>query len=146
MDTTVRMPIANKEGTTLDFSFDSHLRDVNTDRIINSYIDRVCGEVAVFDSIGNWRQTGVLDDVAKQLELGIKAGKITKSAAKEQKDALTEGMSRLLSGMLSLNCSELNPMQTWVDRCSWHSSVNLVLQWHMQELVFCISLSQSLDR
>lgn len=97
MDTTVRMPIANKAGTTLDFSFDSHLRDVNTDRIINSYIDRVCGEVAVFDSIGNWRQTGVLDDVAKQLELGIKAGKITKSAAKEQKDALTEGMSRLLS-------------------------------------------------
>lgn len=97
MDTTVRMPISNKAGTTLDFSFDSHLRDVNTDRIINSYIDRVCGEVAVFDSIGNWRQTGVLDDVAKQLELGVKAGKITKSAAKEQKDALVEGMSRLLS-------------------------------------------------
>lgn len=97
MDTTTKMPLTGVDGSTIDFSFDTFLRDVNTDRILSSYIDRVCGEVAAHSVLGNWRAKGVLDKIYKELDDGVTQGHLTKAQADEQKNAIKEGLSRLLS-------------------------------------------------
>lgn len=97
MDTTVCMPLKGANGTVIDFSFDKNLRDFDTDRMINSYIDRVCGEVATYDSIGNWRTNNTIRDIEESLHHSVQNGEITKAEADKQLKALEEGMSRLLS-------------------------------------------------
>lgn len=97
MDTTTRMPLTLRDGSTIDFSFDKFLRDRNTDRIMSSYIDRVCGEVAMYDSLGNWRTDGILDKIEQQLQHGVSQGFISKTTAQREKKAIVEGFSRILS-------------------------------------------------
>ena len=97
MDTTTRMPLTLRDGSTIDFSFDKFLRDKNTDRIMSSYIDRVCGEVAMYDSLGDWRADGILDKIEQQLQHGVSQGFISKTTAQREKKAIIEGFSRILS-------------------------------------------------
>lgn len=97
MDTTTKMPLEGWDKSVIDFSFDTHLRDVNTDTIIHSYINRVCGEVAAHDVLGDWRTLGTLDKIQQALTKSVTEGRLSKTAAEEQRNALAEGMSRLLS-------------------------------------------------
>lgn len=97
LDTSSKMPLTGYDGSMIDFSFDTHLRDMNTDTILNSYVNRVCGEVAAHDVLGDWRGSGTLDTIQQNLTKGVTEGRISKTEAEEQRKALVDGMSRLLS-------------------------------------------------
>ncbi len=100
MDTGVTLQLRGKDGTPFDFNFDEMVRDTDVDRIMNSYIRRMSGEIAVHDVLGeNWRETSQLlqdahvglNKVADTVGSGMSS-----SDAKAEKDTIREGLSRIL--------------------------------------------------
>ena len=100
MDTGMTMQLRGKDGNAFDFNFDEMVRDTDVDRIMNSYIKRLSGEIAVHDVLGgNWREASQLlsdahtglNKVADTIGSGM-----SRSDAQSQKDTIREGLSRIL--------------------------------------------------
>ena len=113
MDTGVTLPLRGKDGIPFDFNFDEMVRDTDVDRIMNSYIRRMSGEIAVHDVLGsNWRESSQLlsdahiglNKVADTVGSGMSS-----SDAKAQKDTINEGLARILG----TNYDDDNPKSVW---------------------------------
>ena len=100
MDTGVTLPLHGKDGIPFDFNFDDMLRDTDVHSIMQSYMHRMSGEIAIHDALGsNWRNDSKMlheayIDMNKAVDT-IGSG-LSRSGANDQKRALEEGLSRIL--------------------------------------------------
>lgn len=100
MDTGITLPLHGKDGIPFDFNFDDMLRDTDVHSIMQSYMHRMSGEIAIHDTLGsNWRNDSKLlhEAYIDMNKAGDTIGSgLSRSGANEQKRALEEGLSRIL--------------------------------------------------
>ena len=100
MDTGITLPLHGKDGIPFDFNFDDMLRDTDVHSIMQSYMHRMSGEIAIHDALGsNWREDSKLIHEAyiDMNKAGDTIGSgLSRSGANDQKRALEEGISRIL--------------------------------------------------
>lgn len=98
-----RFPMDTSKKLDDGFSFDDVLRDNDVESLMRSYIDRMTGEIALHDVLGDWRNNGILDKLSQDWEKarGQLHG-LSESKVAEERYALEEGLSRIL-GMRSSN-------------------------------------------
>ena len=100
MDTGITLPLHGKDGIPFDFNFDDMLRDTDVHSIMQSYMRRMSGEIAIHDALGaNWRNDSKLIHEAyiDMNKAGDTIGSgLSRSGANDQKRALEEGLSRIL--------------------------------------------------
>lgn len=100
MDTGITLPLHAKDGTPFNFNFDEMIRDTDVDRIMQSYIQRMSGEIAVHDVLGkNWRtESKLLQDAHVGLNKAadtVGSG-MSRADVNGQRDTIKEGLSRIL--------------------------------------------------
>lgn len=98
-----RFPMDTSKKLDDGFSFDDVLRDNDVESLMRSYIDRMSGEIALHDVLGDWRNNGVLDKLSQDWERARgQINGLSESKVAEERYALEEGLSRIL-GMRNAN-------------------------------------------
>ena len=98
-----RFPMDTSKKLDDGFSFDDVLRDNDVESLMRSYIDRMSGEIALHDVLGDWRNNGVLDKLSQDWERARgQINGLSESKVAEERYALEEGLSRIL-GMRNSN-------------------------------------------
>ena len=99
MDTGITLPLHGKDGIPFDFNFDDMLRDTDVHSIMQSYMKRMSGEIALHDTLGeNWRDSKLIHEAYIDMnKAGDTIGSgMSRSEANDQKRALEEGISRII--------------------------------------------------